>query len=177
MYVLIFIELIIENGCGEYEVLYNGMVVYIGIIGDGGSVVMVVVNGEVGILIFCDVCDNDCFCDVMVLGVEFCDFCVIELGIFIQGDCEYVNGVFIYVLIFIVLVIENGCGEYEVLYNGMLVYIGIIGDVGSLIIVVVNGEVGMLIFQDVCDSDCVIIVMVFGVELCDFCIIVLLNFI
>eukprot|EP00903_Cladosiphon_okamuranus_P000629 g627.t1 len=176
MYVLTFTEPIIENGCGEYEVLYNGTVVYTGTTGDGGSAVMVAANGEAGTLTFRDACDNDCSRDVTVPGVESCDPCTIEPGTFTQGDCEYVNGASTYVLTFIAPAIENGCGEYEVLYNGTLVYTGTTGDAGSTITVAANGEAGTLTFQDACDSDCVTTVTVPGVEPCDPCTIAPLNF-
>ena len=167
MYVLTFTEPIIENGCGEYEVLYNGTLVYTGTTGDGGSAVMVAANGEAGTLTFRDACDNDCSRDVTVPGVESCDPCAIEPGTFTQGDCEYVNGESTYVLTFTAPAIENGCGEYEVLYNGTLVYTGTTGDAGSSITVAANGEAGTLTFQDACDSDCATTVTVPGVEPCD----------
>lgn len=180
IYMLIFEEFVISNGCGEYEVYFNGILVYQGMIGDGGSLIEVVVNGEVGVLLMIDVCDSDCFCSIDVLGVDFCDLvlCIIEVGIvMVIEDCND-NGISVdvmddfYVVSFIVLNVEDGCGVYIVELDGELVYIGVINDDGGIFNIFVDGNSYFIMFCDVCDVNCVVGFELVLVDLCfDFCMI------
>ena len=161
MYELSFTAPVISNGCGEYEVLYNGTLVYTGTDGDGGSTIMVAADGEDAVLTFRDACDPDCSRSVPVPGVDPCDpaVCSITAGELTSGDCDD-NGTSddttddFYEVTFTAPTVEDGCGQYVVLLDGVLVYTGDVGDNGGTITVPADGDSHFVQFRDACDANC-----------------------
>ncbi|MEL6656096.1 MAG: SdrD B-like domain-containing protein [Bacteroidota bacterium] len=178
LYVLTFGEPTIENGCGEYEVLFNGVLVYSGTEGDGGSSIMVVADNQTATLTFRDACSDDCARSVILPAVEPCPpvVCEIDPGeVTTLEECND-NGTpnnaddDFYVVNFTEPTIQDGCadGTYEVLLDGTLVYTGTLGDGGSVLVVPADGNSHFVEFRDACNENCAEGVELEPVDPCSF---------
>ncbi|MGH1438402.1 MAG: SdrD B-like domain-containing protein, partial [Lewinella sp.] len=145
-YPVTFTSPAITNGCGEYQVLLDGVVFYTGTTGDAGGTIMVPADNANHTITFRDACNADCARSVVLAPVAPCEVaCVIEPGTITQiGDCND-NGTAddstddFYTLTFTAPTSQDGTTNYEVLLDGVVVYTGTFGDAGSTINVPADG--------------------------------------
>jgi uncharacterized repeat protein (TIGR01451 family) len=172
-YPVTFTSPIITNGCGEYQILLDGVLFYTGTTGDAGSTIMVPADNASHTITFRDACAANCARSVVLAPVPPCFVeCTIEPGTITNVTACDDNGTAdnstddFYSISFTAPSTQEGCANYEVLLDGTLVYTGTYGDAGSTINVPADGASHGLVFRDACLADCATGVVLDPVDPC-----------
>jgi hypothetical protein len=170
-YTLTFSAPAVSNQAGtSYTVLLNGVPTVTRLYTQGGTI-NVPANGQPFTLTWVDVADQDCRAEVTLPAVSPCSNpCTIQAGTWVQGVCndngtETVASDDFYVLTYGAPIIANGCGQYQVLLNGVVVATRTSGQ-GGTINVPADCNARTLTFRDACDAACTASVQIPGVCPC-----------